>query len=128
MKKLRSHLSLFLRKEGQPSASRGSGPAAAEARRRMSSWGSQVDLAEEFREGLSLSRSSAADESELQEEDVLSLTLSDTEVSALLGSAQEEREMSEGEEAEAEPSQFSCPAYVELLEVMDRATARLDLP
>ena len=94
----------------------------------MSSWGSQVDLAEEFREGLSLSRSSAADESELQEEDVLSLTLSDTEVSALLGSAQEEQEMSEGEEAEAEPSQSSCPAYAELLEVMERAIAKLDLP
>ncbi|KAL0190904.1 hypothetical protein M9458_013602, partial [Cirrhinus mrigala] len=36
--------------------------------------------------------------------------------------------MSEGEEAEAEPSQVSCPAYDELLEVMDHATARLDLP
>ena len=35
MKKLRSRLSLFSRKEGQPSASRGSGPAAAEARKRM---------------------------------------------------------------------------------------------
>ncbi len=31
--KLRSHLSLFSRKEGQPSASRDSGPTAAEARR-----------------------------------------------------------------------------------------------
>ncbi len=36
--------------------------------------------------------------------------------------------MSEGEEAEAEPAQSSCPAYDELLEVMERATARLDLP
>lgn len=44
VEKLRSRLS---------SGSRGSGPAVAEARRRMSSWGSQVDLAEEFREGLS---------------------------------------------------------------------------
>ena len=26
----------------------------------------------------------------------------------------------DGEEAEAEPSQFSCPAYVELLEVIER--------
>ncbi|KTG06473.1 hypothetical protein cypCar_00036360 [Cyprinus carpio] len=33
-----------------------------------------------------------------------------------------------GEEAEAEPSQSSCPAYVELLEVMDRAMTMLDLP
>ncbi|KTG37334.1 hypothetical protein cypCar_00029775 [Cyprinus carpio] len=29
---------------------------------------------------------------------------------------------------EAEPSQSSCPAYVELLEFMDHATAKLDLP
>ncbi|KAL0189926.1 hypothetical protein M9458_017025, partial [Cirrhinus mrigala] len=43
-------------------------------------------------------------------------------------SSQEEQEMSEGEEAEAEPSLISCPAYEELLEVMDRATARLDSP
>ncbi len=36
--------------------------------------------------------------------------------------------MSEGEEAETELSQTSCPAYEELLEVMERATARLHLP
>ncbi len=36
--------------------------------------------------------------------------------------------MFEGEEFETEPSQSSCPAYEELLEVMERATARLDLP
>ncbi len=48
MKKLRSRLSLFLRKEGQLSASRDSGPTVAEARRRIKSWGSQVDLADEL--------------------------------------------------------------------------------
>ncbi|KAL1278230.1 hypothetical protein QQF64_024903 [Cirrhinus molitorella] len=68
------------------------------------------------------------DESELLEDDIVSLTSSDPGASALLGSTQEEQEMSEGEEAEAEPSQSSCPAYEELLEVMDRATVRLDLP
>ncbi len=36
--------------------------------------------------------------------------------------------MSEGEEAETELSQTSCPAYEELLEVMERAMARLHLP
>ncbi len=34
--------------------------------------------------------------------------------------------MSEGEKVETEPSQSSCPAYDELLEVMERATARLN--
>ncbi len=33
------------RKEGQPSASRDSRPTVAEARRRMKSWGSQLDVA-----------------------------------------------------------------------------------
>ncbi len=51
MRKLRSRLSLFSRKEGQPSASRGSRPAVAEARREMSSWGSQADLADELERG-----------------------------------------------------------------------------
>ncbi len=48
MKKLRSRLSLFSRKEGQPSASHDSGPTAAKAQRRMKSWGSQLDLADEL--------------------------------------------------------------------------------
>ncbi len=53
MKKLRSRLSLFPRKEGQPSASRDSGPTAAEARRRMKSWRLQLDLADELEKELS---------------------------------------------------------------------------
>ncbi len=53
MKKLRSCLSLFPRKEWQPSASHDSGPIAAEARRRMKSWGSQLDLANELERALS---------------------------------------------------------------------------
>ncbi len=48
MKKLRSRLSLFSRKERQPSASCDSGPTAAEARRRIKSWGSQLDMADEL--------------------------------------------------------------------------------
>ncbi|KAL0204024.1 hypothetical protein M9458_002042, partial [Cirrhinus mrigala] len=129
MRKLRSHLSLFSREEGQPSVPRGSGPSAAEARRKMSSWGSQVDLADELKKGLSLSRASVAGEDELlADDDVVSLTSSDPAASALLGPSQEEQEMLEDEEAEAEPFLISCPAYEELLEVMDRATLRLDLP
>ncbi|KAI2655637.1 Flavonol 3-O-glucosyltransferase UGT76E12 [Labeo rohita] len=34
----------------------------------------------------------------------------------------------EGEKVKAEPSKFSCPVYDELLEVMDHAMARLELP
>ncbi len=129
MRTLRSRLSLFSRKEGQPSASRDSSPTAAEARRRMKSWGSQADLADEFERELSLSRESAKNESEpLDYDDVISLTSSDPAASALLGCTQEEQEMSESEDVETELSQDSCPAYEELLDVMECATARLDLP
>ncbi|KAL0172863.1 hypothetical protein M9458_033174, partial [Cirrhinus mrigala] len=89
----------------------------------MSLWGSQADVADELKKGLSLSRSSAGDETELlDDDDVVSLTSSDPAASALMSSTQEEQEMfEEGEEAEAEPSQSSCPVYAELLEVMDCA-------
>ncbi len=91
--------------------------------------GSQAELADELERGFSLSRSSDANEGErLDDDDAISLTSSDPAAGALLGYAQEEQEMSEGDEAEAEPDQSSCPAYDELLEVMERATARLDLP
>ncbi len=126
MRKLRSRLPLFSRKEGQPSASRDSRPTVAEARRRMKSWGSQVDLADELERELFFSRESAGNEGEpLDYDDAISLTSSDPAASVLLGYAQEEQEM--GEEVETELSQISCPAYEELLEVMERATARLDL-
>ncbi len=95
----------------------------------MKSWGSQVDLADELERELSFSHESARNEGEpLDYDDVISLTSSDPAASALLGYAQEEQEMAEGEEVETEPSQISCPAYEELLEVMERATAMLDLP
>ncbi|KAL0193741.1 hypothetical protein M9458_012037, partial [Cirrhinus mrigala] len=65
------------------------------------------------------SRLSAGDKGELlDDDDVVSLTSSDPAASAILGSTQEEQEMSEvGEEVETESSQSSCPAYDELLEV-----------
>ncbi len=58
------------------------------------------------------SRASAENESELLDcDDAIFLTSSDSAVSALLGYAQEEQEMFEGEEVETEPSQSSCTAY-----------------
>ncbi len=128
IKKLRSRLSLFSRKEGQPSASRDSGPTVAEAQRRMKSWGSQVDLPDDLEREPSLSHESAGNEGEpLNYDDAISLTSSDPAASALLGYAQKEQDMSEGEEAETKLSQTSCPAYEELLEFMECTTARLHL-
>ncbi len=112
MKKLRSCLSLFSRKEGQPSASRDSGPTAAEARRRMKLWGSQLDLADELERDSPFSLASAKNESELLDcDDAIFLTSSDSVASALLGYAQQEQEMFESEEIKTEPSQSSCTAY-----------------
>ncbi len=86
-------------------------------------------MADELERDLSLSHESARNEGEpLDYDDAISLTSSDPAASALLGYAQKEQEMSEGEEAETELSQTSCPAYKELLEVMERATVRLHLP
>ncbi len=48
LKKLRSRLSLYSSELGKSSAPRGSGPAVAEAARRLRSWGSQMELADRF--------------------------------------------------------------------------------
>ncbi len=79
---------VFSRELRQSSAPRGSGLAAAEAVKRLSSRRSQMKLANEFERekkiDFFISRSTAADESELREEDVLSVTSSDPAGSALL--------------------------------------------
>ncbi|KTG46021.1 hypothetical protein cypCar_00042415, partial [Cyprinus carpio] len=96
--------------------------------RKLSLWGLQMDLADELKKGLSLSCSSVMDENELLDDDAISLTSSDPAASALLDQSQDEQEMSDEDEiVETESSKSSCPAYDVLLEVMDHATARLDL-
>ncbi|ROL45311.1 hypothetical protein DPX16_0969 [Anabarilius grahami] len=73
---------------------------------------------------------SAADEGELLDNDVLSLTSSDPSASALLALSPREQEVAV-EEEEGEPSETSrrpCPAYAELLEVMECASGRLQPP
>ncbi len=87
-----------------------------------------MDLADELERERSFLRASAENKGELLDYyDAISLTSSDPAASALLGYAQEEQEMFEGEEVETKPSQSSYPAYEELLEVMECAMARLDL-
>ncbi len=76
MRKIRSCLSLFSSKEGQPSASCDLRPTVAEARRGMKSWGSRVDLADELERELSLSHESARNENEpLDYDDVISFII-----------------------------------------------------
>ncbi len=69
-------------------------------------------MADELERDRPFSRASAENESELLDcDDAIFLTSSDSAASALLGYAQEEQEMFEGEEVETEPSQSSCTAY-----------------
>ncbi len=120
MRKLRSRLSLFSRKEGQPSASRDSVPTAAEARRRLKSRGSQLDMADELEKDHPFSRVSAENESELLDcDDAIFLTSSDSAVSALLGYAQEEQEMLRVRKLRLNPLNPPALHMNEFLEVMD---------
>lgn len=87
---------------------RGSGPAVAEARRRLSSWGSQVKLAEEL--------------NDLLDQDILSLESSDPADSILLAPSNPE-EVDVAEEGEDIVSPPSLPSpHMILLEVVAHAT------
>ncbi len=121
MKKPRSCLSLFSRKEGQPSASRDSGPTADEAQRRIKLWGSQLDVADELERDHPFSRASAENESELLDCDfAIFLTSLDSAASALLGYAQEEQEMFEARKLRLNPLNPPALHMNELLEIMDQ--------
>ncbi len=52
---LRSRLAFFHNEDAQARVPRGSGPAAAEAQRRLQSWGSQIDLSAELETDTALS-------------------------------------------------------------------------
>ncbi len=83
----------------------------------MKSWGSQLDVADELKRDRPFSHASAENESELLDcDDAIFLTSSDSAASALLGCAQVEQEMFEGEEVDTEPSQSSCTAYEQVFE------------
>ncbi len=69
-------------------------------------------MADELERDCPFSHASAENESELLVyDDAIFLTSSDSAASALLGYAQEEQEIFEGEEVETEPSLSSCTAY-----------------
>ncbi|ROL43428.1 hypothetical protein DPX16_17249 [Anabarilius grahami] len=89
------------------------------------------ELVGEFERGVNLSQPPGADEDELLDDgDVLSLKSSGPAASALLAFNPREQEMAiEGEAGEpAESSKPPCPVYAGLLEVVERASGRLQLP
>lgn len=90
----------------------------AEAKQRLISWGLQVELTEEFEEGMSLSCSSIGNSSDLLDQGVLSLEYLDTVDSTLLASSVRMKMHS--------VSPPNLPTYVELL-VMDHTMDKFDL-
>ncbi len=112
-----------LRKEKRrafTSVPHGAGPASAEAERQLHSWGSQLDLAEGMETGESLSSSSPARSTahSLGSE----ARSAQGAGSALLLSSSEEVD---AESVENSPPQ--SPQYEELLEVVTRAVAKLNI-
>ncbi|XP_048039521.1 uncharacterized protein LOC125264325 [Megalobrama amblycephala] len=134
MRTLRSRLTLFSRGETSTPVPGRSGPARAEAERRLHSWGSQVELAAKFERGVTVSQPQAAAGGDelLDDDDAISLTSSDPGASALLAESPREQEMVLEKGEVTEVASFSskppCPAYVELLEVVEHAAGRLQLP
>ncbi|ROL45341.1 hypothetical protein DPX16_3673 [Anabarilius grahami] len=79
---------------------------------------------------LNIPQAAAGEDAILNDDDVLSVTLSDPGASVLLAASPREQAMAVEEEA-GETASFSrppCSAYTELLEVMERAAGRLQLP
>jgi hypothetical protein len=131
MRVLRSRLALFS-EDGQMRAPRGSGPASAEAMRRLRSWGSQRELSEGIgtAEALSQSSSESSDSpiprsgarsaaSPVRDADPV-LQLSDSEELDVLS-------VVEGDLQEAHTHTQTAPSYNELLEVVTRAVAKLNI-
>ncbi len=108
----------------------GSGPASAEAERRLKSWGSQVDLAERMETGTSFYSSPPARSSahslgmEARSEMVSSAP---REGSTLVLSSSEEGDDASADRDESVDLPPQSVLFEELLEVMSRAVAKLNI-
>ncbi len=123
LRTLRSQRTLF--EEGVfASAPHGAGPASAEAERRLHSWGSQLDLAEGMETGgyLSLSSPARSTARSLGSEARSAVSSPQGAGSVFHPSSSEEEDV---ESADYSPIQ--SPQYEELLEVVTRAVAKLNI-
>ncbi|KAI2654754.1 Transposon Ty3-G Gag-Pol polyprotein [Labeo rohita] len=122
LRALRSRKALF--KEGAfTSVPRGSGPASAEAEQRLHSWGSQLDLLEGMETGEPLSLSShGRSGARSQGSEARSAATSPQGTASTL-------RISSSEEVESECVEVApqSPQYEELLEVVTRAVAKLNI-
>ncbi|XP_067278254.1 uncharacterized protein [Pseudorasbora parva] len=125
LRTLRSRRALF--EEGASArVPRGSGPAAAEAERRLQSWGSRLDVAEGLETGAALSLPSPAPSSGSSRGMEARMVVSSPprESPVLHLSSSEEVDV---ESIETEDSPLQSPACEELVEVLTRAVARLNI-
>ncbi|KAK2869830.1 hypothetical protein Q8A67_024222 [Cirrhinus molitorella] len=125
---LRSRLAVF-DEGGQVRAPAGSGPAAAEAQRRLLSWGSQVDLVEGSETGSSLSQSLTARSTVPSQGSEARAAVSSPprEDPALHLSSSEEVDVMSVDTEETVSSPPQSLAYEELVEVVTRAVSKLNL-
>lgn len=126
---LRSRLAVF-DEAGQARAPRGSGPASAEAARRLRSWGSQRELAGEIGTAEALSQSSSDSSDALppraEARDAASSARGEGPMLELSASEDVDVLSIEAGDVEAHSSPH-VPAYEELVEVVTRAVARLNI-
>ncbi|KAI2653857.1 Transposon Ty3-G Gag-Pol polyprotein [Labeo rohita] len=125
MRLLRSRKALFSAEGAFTSVPRGSGPASAEAERKLHSWGSQLDLVEGMETGDPLSPASPTRSAARPSGSEARAAVSSPRGSAstLPISSSEEVDVVSVDEAAA--PQF--PQYEELLEVVTRAVAKLSI-
>ncbi|XP_032363307.1 uncharacterized protein LOC116675969 [Etheostoma spectabile] len=131
MRVLRSRVALFS-SDGQIRSPRGSGPALAEAARRVRSWGSQQDLLEGSETAEALSRPSSADSdspgrcsaSSVRGRRLERRSRSGSEEPAVLGAMEEVEDF---RVSDRRHQKSAAPDYDELLDVVTRAVAKLGL-
>lgn len=128
LRSLRSRLALFDR-SAQDSVPHGSGPASAEAERRMRSWGSQMDLSEGSETGVSALSLPSPERSIAQslgsEARSAASSARGESPSLQLSSSEESDTLGGGAGEDDSPS--SSPAYEELVEVLTRAVSKLNI-
>ena len=127
MRTLRSRRAFF-EEDGSVRAPRGAGPAAAEAQRRLSSWGSHMDLVAGFETGPALSQPLPAESSASAQEGARSAASpSQVEAPMLQLSSSEELDVVSIDTGDYESSPAHTSVDEELLEVLTRAVAKLNI-
>ncbi|ROL54951.1 hypothetical protein DPX16_1823 [Anabarilius grahami] len=129
LRTLRSRRALF-EEGGLAGVPRGSGPASAEAGRRLMSWGSQMDVTEGLETGPALSLPSpvaSASVSIRRQEARVAVSSAPVDTVTLMASSSEELDVVSMVTGESEDPPLQSPTSEELMEVLSRAVAKLNI-